>query len=107
MSLLNPLLQTATATAAPVPRPRHSLWKHEACINKDVPVIDSYKHAVHADLSKATNGEDPEGRPLGIWWSRKRAVGYLIEYRAQMLPSIAGLKVLFDFPFQRIYGKDT
>ena len=33
----------------------HSLWEHKACIDQDVAIVHSNKHAVHANLSQAAN----------------------------------------------------
>lgn len=40
------------------------LGKHESGVNDDVAVMHSDKHAVHANLAKATNGQDAQGGAL-------------------------------------------
>lgn len=59
---LQPQPTTSTATHS------NSLWKQQPCIDHDVSVLDSHKHAVHANFPQAANGQHTQrGAGVGRW----------------------------------------
>ena len=46
------------------------LGEHQPSIDKNVAILHSDQHAIHANLAKSTNGKNSQGRAL-IWWGAR------------------------------------